>query len=78
MPGKTSSAREEIDNLSLNCCIEQIQSVRIRFVNLESRQCESAEFVKVFLGSRLHILKLSNLFKALHTIHYGGDFSDQS
>ena len=35
VPGKASSAREEIRNLPLNCCIEQIQSVRIGFVTFE-------------------------------------------
>src|ERR1700688_403308 len=78
MPGKASGAREEIYNLSLNCCIEEIQSVCIAFVNREFRQCKSAELVKVFFGPDLHILKLPNFFKALHTVDYRCDFSDES
>jgi hypothetical protein len=76
--GKASGRREEISNLSLNCCIEQIQPIRIGFVNREFRQCESAELVKMFLGPDFHILKLPNFFKALHTVDHGCDLSDQS
>jgi hypothetical protein len=78
VPGKAPGTREEIGNLSLSRSVEQIQSARIGFVNREFRQCESAEFVKVFVGPDLHILKLPNFFKALHIIYYGCDLSDES
>jgi hypothetical protein len=78
VPGKASGTREEIGNLSLRRSVEQIQSARIGFVNREFRQCESAEFVKIFVGPDLHILELANFLKALHTVYYGCDFSDQS
>jgi len=78
VPGKASGRREEIGDLPLNCCIEQIQSIRIGFVNREFRQCESAELVKMFLGPDFHILKLPNFFKGFHTVYHGCDLSDQS
>jgi hypothetical protein len=78
MPGKASGPREEIGNLSLNSGVEQIQSIRICFVNRELRQYESAELVKMFVGSDIHILKLPNFFKSLHIIYYGCDLSDES
>ena len=78
VPGKASGTREEISNLSLNCGVEQIQSVCIGFVDREFRQGESAEFVKMFLRAEFHPLKLPNFFEALHAIDYGCDLSDQS
>jgi hypothetical protein len=75
---KVSSAREEINNLSLNCRIEQIQSVRIGFVDREFRQYESTELVKMFFGADLAVLKLPNFFKALHAFYDGRNFSDES
>ena len=68
MPGKASGGREKISNLSLNCCIKQIQSVRIGFVNREFRQFESAELIKMFLGPDLHILEFPNFFEPLNTL----------
>ncbi len=32
----------------------------------------------MFVGPDLHILKLPNFFKSLHTIYYGCDLSDES
>ena len=76
MSGKASGTREEINNLSLNRGIEQIQSARIGFINRKFRHRESAEFVKMFFGPDLQILKLPNFFKALHTVDYSCDLSD--
>jgi hypothetical protein len=78
VPGKASGTREEIGDLSLSCGIEQIQSVRIGFVDREFRQGESAELVKMFVGPEFHILELPNFLEALHAVDYGCDFSDQS
>src|SRR5712671_5520902 len=49
VPGKASGRREKIGDLPLNCRVEQIQPIRIGFVNREFRQCESAELVKMLL-----------------------------
>jgi hypothetical protein len=76
VPGKASGRREKKSNLSLSCCIEQIQSVGIGFVNREFRQCESAELVKMFLGPDLHVLELPNFFEPLNTLYHGYDLSD--
>jgi hypothetical protein len=78
VPGKASGTREEIGNLSLSCGIEQIQSVRIGFVDRESRQGDSAELVKMLLRAEFHPLKLPNFFETLHAVDYGCDLSDKS